>query len=118
MGLAPDQASEERDGIGTDGIDRVAAFLEDDDRQVELANGGPDASVVIGRDRQVRNRVALERVEAERDDERRVGVVAPDGGQAHLERGEVRVAIGPGREWNVQVAALPGSNPVSEAYPE
>ena len=102
------EAPEEGNGVGAERLDRVAALLERDDRHPQARDRGADASVVIRPEREVADRVGVVGVEAERHDERRIGVEAADGGERLFQGGEVGVAIGPGRQWQVEGGALAG----------
>ena len=70
---------------------------------------GADARVVVGLEREVADRVGVVGVEAERDDQRRIGVEGADGVEPLVEGGEVGVAIGPGRKGQVERRALTGA---------
>ena len=99
------QATQKRDRVRAQRIDRVAALLERNDRVPELRDPRADARVVVGLQREVADRVGVEGVEAERQHERRIGIEGGNGVEAVGQRGEVAVAIGSGGKRKVQVRA-------------
>ena len=73
LGVLAAQPAQEGPGIGTNGIDRVAALLQRHDRQACARDHPAQLAVVRGAQRQVANGVALEGVEAQRQHQRCVG---------------------------------------------
>src|SRR5690606_2352063 len=77
------EAVDEACQVGAEFRAQVAAFLDQQRRQVQGAERGADAAEAVRRDRQAPERVAGEGVEAERDNED-VGVEGGDPRQADL----------------------------------
>src|SRR5688500_20022987 len=74
--------TEEGDRVRAERIDRVAALLEGHDRQPKRRNGRTYARVVIGPKREVADRIGVIGVEAQGEDEGRIGIEVADGVQA------------------------------------
>ena len=100
--------AQERDGVGAERLDRIAALLDGDDRHPQRRDRRADARVVIGLQREVADRVGVVRVEAEREDERRIGLERADRLERLLQRREVRVTVRPGRKRQVERRSLAG----------
>ena len=79
----------------------------------------PDARVVVGHQRQVADRIGVVGVEAERDDQGRIGVERPDGLESLLgARPGRRRRRSPAASGRLSVAPSPSPAPRSVAYPE
>ena len=98
------ESGEDGGEIGAEDIREIAAFLNQDRRQAQSRDRGPDATEAIRGHGKTRERIALRRVQSQRHDQcaRREGT---DRSFRDIQRPHIQVVAGAFRQRNIEIGA-------------